>query len=168
MKKILLFTLIFSGFLLAQDRNNVILDKNNKPILIGEVEISDFQKEPFSIWFDEEYENYQTDSLKMVILKENLNLYKITIVLGTWCPDSRREFPRFIKILQECNYDFGNLSIIAVNRRNNGKFIGAEDLSIKAVPTFIFSVEEVEIGRIEESPKRDNLESDILEILGLE
>jgi thiol-disulfide isomerase/thioredoxin len=168
MKKILLFTLLFSGFLLAQDQNNVILDKNNKPILIGEVEISDFQKEPFLIWFDEEYDNYQTDSLKMVILKENLNLYKITIVLGTWCSDSRREFPRFIKILQESNYDFENLSIIAVNRRNNEKFIGAEDLSINFVPTFILSVEEVEIGRIEESPKRDNLESDILEILGIE
>ena len=36
--------------------------------------------------------------------------------MGTWCDDSKRVVPRFIKILESVNFPMENLKIVAVNK----------------------------------------------------
>ena len=84
--------------------------------------------------------------------------------MGTWCPDSRREVPRFMKILDAWNFSPGMLTFIGVD---NGKLspIGEYDqLEIQRVPTFIIYKNNIEAGRIIENPVT-SLEQDMVNIL---
>ena len=84
--------------------------------------------------------------------------------MGTWCSDSRREVPRIIKILDQLDFDENNLQLINLDRKKQSPNSEEKDKTIKFVPTFILSKNEIEIGRIIEFPIV-TLESDILNIL---
>jgi len=91
-------------------------------------------------------------------------LHRVTVFVGTWCEDSKREFPRLMKILDQAKFPRDRIDIFAVNRKKES-FYGEElKYSIKKVPVFIIYRFEVEKGRIIESPK-ESLEIDILNIL---
>ncbi len=135
-------------------------------ILIGQVNLAGFKMSPFNEWFDEEYLAYQqNDSVLLTINKDDfINHVKITIVLGSWCSDSRREVPRFYKILEFMEFDLDNLSVICVNTNKTAEGTNVNQLDIQKVPTFIFYKEGLELGRIIETPK-ESLEKDMAEIL---
>ena len=84
--------------------------------------------------------------------------------MGTWCHDSKREVPRFYKILNTLNYDQTNLQIVGLNKDKKGYFNDYSYLNIKNTPTFIFFKNDEEIGRIIERPK-GSLELQIQNIL---
>ncbi len=83
--------------------------------------------------------------------------------MGTWCSDSKREVPRFYKIIKLINYDENKIELICVDRKKEVTNYDVSNYDIKYVPTFIFLKDEKEIGRIIESPKQ-KLEEDLLEI----
>ncbi|MFO7829086.1 MAG: thioredoxin family protein [Bacteroidales bacterium] len=168
MKK-LLFIFLLSGIYFGSNAQNKInetmLDKNtNEEILIGYCNKDGLTSPPFDEWFLAEYESYMIDkeSLEPVMHKVDKDL-KIVVVLGTWCSDSQREVPRFMKILSFLKIDPGQISIIAVDRSKEAKNIPLTDLNIEFVPTFIFYDHEKEIGRIVEWPE-ESLEKDIEKI----
>jgi thiol-disulfide isomerase/thioredoxin len=84
--------------------------------------------------------------------------------MGTWCGDSRRETPRFYKILEETNFDENYFELITVNRSKKTPDNLQEGFNIIRVPTFIFYKEGKEVGRYVEYP-RETLEKDILKIV---
>ena len=88
--------------------------------------------------------------------------------MGTWCGDSKREVPRFIKILESVDYPMENLKIVAVDKRRDfyKKSPQGEEwgLNIRRVPTFIFYKNGREINRIIETPVT-TLEVDIVSIV---
>jgi thiol-disulfide isomerase/thioredoxin len=87
-------------------------------------------------------------------------------VLGTWCPDSRREVPRFMRILDSLEYPKEQLKIICVDRKKQALNNETDSLNIVYVPTIIFYTKEgVEVGRIIEHPKGETLEEDLEAIL---
>ncbi len=117
------------------------------------------------VWFYKGYDEYQVnpEALKQLedIDREGLT---IKIVMGTWCPDSRREVPRFMKVLDAWEFPSGKLTFIGVD---NGKLspVGEyEQLEIQRVPTFIFYKNNIEAGRIIENPVT-SLEQDMVNIL---
>ena len=73
--------------------------------------------------------------------------------MGTWCHDSKREVPRFYKILNTINYDKKNLQIVGLKKNKKGYFNDYSNYNIKNTPTFIFFQDGNEIGRIVEKPK---------------
>jgi thiol-disulfide isomerase/thioredoxin len=88
--------------------------------------------------------------------------------MGTWCSDSRREVPRFLKLLDVLNFNSSaGLKIICVDDNKKGKGDEVDGLNIELVPTFILSQKGKEIGRIIESPKL-TLEKDLLGIISAE
>jgi thiol-disulfide isomerase/thioredoxin len=137
---------------------------SNKEMLIGETTLDAFSLPPFKEWFDLEYNYYEPDKNIIKQLKEKIDYVKILIFLGTWCPDSRIDVPRFIKVLNEIGFDKDNLRIISIDREKKDPNDLSTTYSIEYVPTFVFFKDKIELGRIIESPKV-SLETDMLEIL---
>jgi thiol-disulfide isomerase/thioredoxin len=143
----------------------VYSEKSGQDILLGKVSRSDLQEEPFREWFNEGYSSYEVDqdvidAIPITAIEE----LKITIVLATWCPDSRRELPRFLKILDLMGFPEENISFICVNREKKVPSMDLNYLDFERVPTFIFFLGGTEIGRIIESPDQ-SLEKDMAKIM---
>lgn len=165
MKKLILLSLLFNLITYAQDKNKLTIDENSgKQILIGICDRSGFSDSTFSWWFQSEYDNYEINVTSSDSIKNNLKDISITVVLGTWCSDSRREVPRFFKLIDSIQLNKEILSIICVDRKKESPEGNVTDLNIKFVPTFIIYREKEEIGRIIETPVK-SLEQDLLEII---
>jgi thiol-disulfide isomerase/thioredoxin len=135
-------------------------------ILIGYVNREGLKMEPFHEWFTPGYKHYQVnDSVLSLIDKDDFRKnIEITLVLGTWCSDSRREVPHFYKILDHLEYNTKKMKVICVNTDKKAKGTGVEVLNVTRIPLFIFYRNNKEIGRIIESPQ-ESLEADMLKIL---
>jgi len=169
MKNIIVLFVIAS-FLYSCGNNNinktVFDEKASDNILIGYVNREGLKMEPFHEWFTPGYRHYEVkDSILQQIDKEDFKKnIDVTVVLGTWCPDSRREVPRFYKILDHLEYNTHKMKVICVNTKKTAPNTNADELNIQRVPLFIFYRNGKEIGRIIESPKK-SLEADMVEIL---
>jgi len=160
------FFILICSSLFSQDLNMVVFDeKANQEILIGYCNIEGFTSGMFNDWFQLEYDNYIVDTdVSDQISLDSIDNLEITVVLGTWCSDSRREFPRFYKILEKINFSFDYLTIIAVDRGKNALETNVKELNVELVPTFVFSINGKEIGRIIETPEF-SLEKDFKKIV---
>jgi len=155
----------------SQEINQEIILKNNQKMLLGNISQDKFLEPPYASWFKPNYENYDVDKKSITLIGPNLNNYKLLLFLGTWCGDSKREVPRFLKILEAADFPMKNLKIVAVDGRkdNYKKSPNGEEwgLNILRVPTIIFYKNGREINRIIETPN-NTLEADMLKILTTE
>jgi len=133
--------------------------------LLGYINPVQLKREPHSMWFYKGYDEYRADPVAITslsgIIPDGLT---IKIVMGTWCPDSRREVPRFMKILDTWKFPSDLVTFIGVDNGKNSPIGGYEELDIQRVPTFIIYKNNVETGRIIENPVT-SLEQDIVNIL---
>jgi cyclophilin family peptidyl-prolyl cis-trans isomerase/HEAT repeat protein len=92
---------------------------------------------------------------------------RVEVFLGTWCTDSQREVPKFLRIVEELERNHG-VSLpsryVAVNRAKNEPSELIEGRDLKQVATFIVYRDEVELGRIVEKPEAV-FEDQLLQIL---
>jgi len=120
---------------------------------------------PYSIWYIKGYDEYQfnSDAINKLqdISKDNLT---IKIVMGTWCPDSRREVPRFMRILDLWKFPVPMVTFIGVDNAKLSPVGEYDKLDIQRVPTFIIYKNNIEAGRIIENPTT-SLEQDMVNIL---
>ncbi len=89
----------------------------------------------------------------------------VTVYLGTWCSDSRRELARFWRALDETAglVSFG-VRYVAVDRRDRRPPEMERDLGLRYVPTFVVERDGEEVGRmVEVSP--NGIEKDVLALL---
>lgn len=120
---------------------------------------------PHSTWYLGEFANYVPDKAIMEELKKtDISNYSITIVLGTWCPDSRREVPRFMKIADLWGFPEDKIRFLGVDINKIAPLADYPALGIERVPTFIFYKNNSEVGRIIEVPVT-SLEQDTRDIL---
>ncbi len=133
--------------------------------LLGDINLSRFLDPPHVSWYLDGYKDYQPDPDIMEQLKQaDASGYTITIVLGTWCPDSRREVPRFMKIIDLWGFPEEKIRFIGVDINKVAPLAGFEEFGIERVPTFIFYKNNSEKGRIIEVPVT-SLEQDTRNIL---
>ncbi|GAB4514405.1 MAG: hypothetical protein Tsb004_22440 [Allomuricauda sp.] len=152
----------------AQEFNKEIITENGHRLLVGQINLDGLQSQPYASWFQIGFNNYEADKIVSSLLKEKLAYYQIKLFLGTWCGDSKRETPRFIKILEAAEFPMEQLEIIALDYRK-GHYktspTGEEKgLNIIKVPTMIFLKDGKEVNRIVESPL-ESLEEDIAQIV---
>lgn len=133
-------------------------------MIIGIVDREALTDSNFSWWYDTEYKEYQLDTETLDNAKEFLENITITIVFGSWCGDSRRELPRFLKMLDYVEFDQNNLKMIAVDRTKTTAYYDVSPLNIEYVPTMIIYKSNDEWGRIIETPI-ETLEKDFKNIL---
>lgn len=163
MKKMFTIIILFTVSLNAQ--NKIITDeKTGNPMLIGYCTYKAFTDSNFSAWFDTEYIKYEPDSSVLHMIKEKIKDVDITLIIGTWCRETKEEVPRFYKILDAVNYPIDFVTIIAVDRDKKTEGDEISGLAVDFVPTFIFYRNDSELGRILEAPVQ-TMEEDILEIL---
>jgi len=169
MKKFVL--LIATGLLFilnscGQEMNQVVFsEKTNSNIMLGYCNRDGFAQAEFQAWFDLNYDSYSPDQ-EIIGKLRNIDKQELTIkiVLGTWCPDSRREVPVFYRVVDGIDIPDEKLSLICVNRLKEFPGTDLSHLEINFVPTIIIYRSDSEIGRIIESPS-ESIERDMLNII---
>lgn len=136
--------------------------------LLGVHPASSLEKPPYSEWYRKEYDGYQPDSSIINALRPLLRRQQVTVFLGTWCGDSRREVPRLLHVLKAAGLPDKQLKLVMVDNAPEAykQSPGREEagLNIFRVPTVTITEKGAEKGRIVESPV-ESLEKDLLHIL---
>jgi len=114
--------------------------------------------------YETEYPAYQPDPVVAIRLKSLIKDKKVTIVLGQWCSDSQIQVPRFYKILDDAGVNDDAINVICVDKMKKAENGLIDNLHIEQVPTFIFTQNNREIGRITEQPIT-TLENDMVILL---
>lgn len=153
---------------LSQEVNQLSKDARGREMLLGEITKEGLTSNSFNTWFSKNYEAYQPDEAIVQKLRRKLKKYSITVFMGTWCGDSKREIPRLYKVLDAANFPKEKLRVIGVNnaRSNYKQAPNGEEkgLNIHRVPTIIvYNKKGKEVGRIVEHPV-ESLEADLLQI----
>ncbi len=121
--------------------------------------------QPHSEWFIKGFDSYNPDNNVIIELNTiNKDLLTIKIILGTWCPDSRREVPRFLRVIDLWQFPEEKITFIGVDNAKLSPVGEFETLNIERVPTFIIYKNNIEAGRIIENPTT-SLEQDMVNIL---
>lgn len=136
--------------------------------LLGDITLGQIRdREPHATWYYAEYNGMDyvpdTDIIEELKAMPTDDL-SVTIVLGTWCPDSRREVPRFMKLVTAWGFPVEKIRFIGVDINKVAPLGEYPALGIERVPTFIFYENKIETGRIIEVPVT-SLEQDTRDIL---
>ncbi len=161
---IILLVVFFGNQLFAQLNSVVVDPKDNSKMLIGYCDIKGLNKGDYGTYFRSQYDVYEPSEAFVSKLGDKLDDYEITIVLGTWCSDSKRQVPRFYKLLETAGYNTKRVKVIAVNKQKEAIVVDLSKMDIERVPTFIVYKDEKEVGRIIETPKK-SLESNLWKIV---
>lgn len=157
------FCLLFSAITMAQtttERPNIIYGLCNKDNLSAD---------PFGKWFISGYNDYTPNTeITNQLKRQNTDKISIEIFFGTWCGDSKREVPRFLKLLHDISFPEKKVTLIGLG---NGDSLYKQSphheeagKGIFRVPTFIIYKNGVEMNRINEFPIL-SLERDLLNII---
>ncbi|MGI9551756.1 MAG: thioredoxin family protein [Aurantibacter sp.] len=163
-------SILFLSFHLvnAQAINQTKIDAKGYEMLLGKIDKKGLTQDAYATWFNGQYESYEVDTKIIKSIKNELKKNKITLFMATWCGDSKREVPRFYKILEAANYPMDQLTVVALDYEKNQykKSPGGEEkgLNIIKVPTMIFYKDGTAVNRIVESPI-ESLEKDIKAIV---
>ncbi len=130
-------------------------------ILIGTLQPGQLFQEFPAYW--KGAEQYQPDPRTLNGLKQLKKNYHVQVFLGTYCPDCKREVPRFLKIMRLLPATQWEVSLFGLERPANDKSGMREKYEIEFIPTFIIYEQHQEIGRIVERPMV-SLEHDLLEL----
>lgn len=158
---------LFTLHAFPQEFNKKTMDeKTGTEILIGYCNESALQLGEFGQSYNLEYQAYRPGIDELNKLKYKLDDITFTVVLGTWCGDSKEQVGRFTKLLYCLKYDINRVSFIAVDREKKAGDIDISTLDISKVPTVIVFRDGKEIGRIVETPTK-TFEADLVGILNL-
>lgn len=99
--------------------------------------------------FDHSYQSFnlsESDIAEIALWPKDIH---IDVFFGTWCHDSQREVPRFLKIVEQ-----GQLSnrLVALDYEKSEPSGDAAKAKVKFTPTFVVYRNNQEIGRIIERP----------------
>lgn len=109
-------------------------------------------------------EAYQAGPAALATIAAHAAGVEVLIFNATWCPDCRREVPRFFKVLDQAGLSALPVTLIGLDRTLRDAEGLAAQWGVKAVPTFVFLRGGSELGRIVERPA-STLEGDIARIL---
>ena len=158
--------LVFAIHSTAQEVNQKMQDSTtNTLIMINQCTRDSVVNFPdFKPMYESQYAEYTPDMAIIKNLKAKVNGLKVTIVMGTWCIDSKLQVPHIYKILDEAGVAENQITLICVNEQKKVTEGSIDQLHVDRVPTFIVNQNGSELGRIVEFPK-DTLEKDLLAIL---
>lgn len=156
------FFLLFLVSIIAQAQNaTTYVNHRNEKHLCGVFELQELEKDGlYSSWYHDNYTGLEAIDSNASWVSE-LEPTTVDIYMGTWCGDSKKWVPRFVRLWDDLGLNRSQLKFIALydskekykqgpNREEKGK-------NIHRVPTFIFKEKGEEFARIVESPRNDLL-----------
>jgi thiol-disulfide isomerase/thioredoxin len=111
---------------------------------------------------------YVPDAAAVAAIKANAKGVTALLIMATWCPDSKRELPRYFAIMDAAGVPDSALAMVGVDRTKKDTEGLTEKWTITRVPTFVFFRGGQEIGRfVEKLPagSTSTLEAEIAKIL---
>lgn len=168
MKKIILALFITLGLNINAFNVMAHSSDDDDDFPVGAIKRELLTQEPHKKWFEEEYNDYIPDETVLNEINDKLNgskkSFHIKVFMGTWCHDSRREVPRFYKILDQLNNPKLSSEIFALNYKKNTPDNQGKAHKIKNTPTFVLFKDGKQKKRIVESSV-ESLEKDLLKII---
>jgi|ERR1043165_1086868 thiol-disulfide isomerase/thioredoxin len=150
------FILVLSLFVLS-----AAAQKKYKKVITGNLTLSQFYSdEELKQWFPERHDAYHVNDTLIKDVAAVVAHQNVIVILGTWCSDSQREFPRLVKILEAANFPLERLHLYGVNKKKTLPAKIVKRYGITNVPTIIVWDGKDEVGRITEKPKI-SLEQDL-------
>jgi hypothetical protein len=110
-------------------------------------------------------ESYQPEASTVAMLNAQDGEAQLTIVLGSWCPDSKNFVPKLLKSLWAAGNDKLKVKLVGVDSQFHEPITTIQGRSIINVPTVIVERQGREIGRIVETPAASTMEEDLVAIL---
>ncbi len=138
--------------------------EEDQQMIVGKLTKEDLLQEPYASWFKSGYDSYEPSAEALETIKKNISEYEIIGFMGTWCGDSRREVPKFFKLLDAAGYDLSKLTMVGVDRSKTTPENLEEGHNITRVPTFIFMKNGKEVNRFVEY-SQESLEEDVAKIV---
>lgn len=148
----------------------VSAQSTDKPkILYGVCNKDSLMAEPFATWYNPGFKDYTPNSVTVSSLKKrSFDNIRIKVFFGSWCGDSKREVPRFLKLLSTLSFPEKNVQLIGLGSSDSlikqSPRHEEAGLGIFRVPTIILYENGIETGRINEFPVF-SLEKDLVAIL---
>jgi len=110
---------------------------------------------------------YAPDAASVAAIKAGAGDVTVVLVMATWCPDSKRELPRYFAIMDAAGVPDRTLTMVGVDRTKKDTEGLTEKWGITRVPTFVFLRKGQEVGRVvERVPAGSTLEAEIAKVLG--
>jgi hypothetical protein len=154
-----------SMFSQEKKMNQKVFDpKSTHEIMIGYCTLAGISDTAFNSAFKNEYDAFKPDKEIVSQITSLLDGIIVTIVMGTWCDDSRMQVPRFMRLYDTFEHSIPPPAFICVDRDKKAGDVSLEGMDILKVPTFIVSFNGRELGRIIETPQT-TMEKDFLDIL---
>ena len=119
---------------------------------------------PWALFWEQPY---VPDPAAIATIKASPKGFTVLLVMGTWCPDSKRELPRYFATMDAAGLGDSMLTMVGVDRTKKDTEGLTEKWNITRVPTFVFFRDGKEIGRfVERTPAGSSFEAEIAKILG--
>ncbi|GAB1448864.1 MAG: thioredoxin family protein [Bacteroidia bacterium] len=135
----------------------------NETIWIGKIQKKNLLNNKLFPWFQPAYSQFKIEHIDS-IKRDN---WKASIVAGTWCSDTQRELPKWIKILEARNIPLSNVQIILVDHSKSNPWFYSWAADITSIPAILFYSNGKEIGRlIEQTGDKTEHEFDSILRLG--
>ena len=164
-----LFSLLFTFFILSTTAQEVTIYQNEEgeSHLAGKFPVEYLQQDStYRQWFNKNYAEFTVEKGNDK-WKKALKNTQVDIYLGTWCGDSQKWVPSFLKLWDELGLDRKQLSFTALydgeEKYKQGPNEEEKGKKIHRVPTFIFNNNGEEYARIVETPRND-LKTDLAQI----
>jgi hypothetical protein len=109
--------------------------------------------------------SYQPQAEAVAALKANDKDTDVTLIFGTWCPDSKNYVPRLLKALHAAASDKLKVKLVGIDNQFRQPVSTIQPRTIINVPTVIVERGGREIGRIVETPAAGTIEEDLAAIL---
>jgi thiol-disulfide isomerase/thioredoxin len=120
--------------------------------------------ESFPGWQQLRAQDYTPKAAAIDVIREHVEGVEVWLFTATWCGDSRRDLPRFFKIMDQVGWPESKVTIIGLDHNKKDPEGLAAQWKILSAPTFVFIKGGRELGRIVERPW-GTLEGDIARIL---
>jgi hypothetical protein len=117
---------------------------------------------PWALFWEQ---RYVPDATAVDAIKRAANDVSVLLVMGTWCPDSKRELPRYFATIDAAGISPA-LTMIGVDRTKRDSEGVTDKFEITRVPTFVFLRNGREVGRfVEHTPAESTFEAEMARIL---
>jgi len=110
-------------------------------------------------------ENSQANAKAVAEIKAVDKTTTVTLLFGTWCPDSKNYVPRLMRALRDAGNDKLQVKLIGIDNQFHQPVDTVQPRKITNVPTVILERDSREIGRIVETPASKTIEEDVAAIL---